>query len=144
MGAPSIFAKKGKIRVFFMLLVALLVERYFSIFSGTFCLRAKKWKTPENVDSQGFERRSRDLNPGCGHPHYSLSRGFTNPYFSRLCGFYAISRLLVHQSLFTASRTLSSSGCAYRSSIFVEDQRMIFLTVCGATLLSMAKAVAVV
>ena len=36
----------------------------------------KQKKNPRNVDFPGIsKRRSRDLNPGCGHPHYSLSRG---------------------------------------------------------------------
>lgn len=41
-----------------------------------------KEKPLRSLISQGFQRRSRDLNPGTGHPVYSLSRVYQNRLFS--------------------------------------------------------------
>ena len=84
---------------------------------------------------RGGEKTRTFLNTALFWPtHYNM-------HYKRLGGLPAGSQRL---SSFRAAWASESSGWAYRSSIFVVDQRMILRTVCGAIPSPTARAVAVV
>ena len=85
-GYQRSYSKRVRVMRKWCWLICWLIWRGYRGNGGILLPELQQQKSPETVVFQGFKRRSRDLNPGCHHWHYSLSRGYLKSCKSTLSG----------------------------------------------------------